>query len=122
MGEKVVFPSDATKPWGAKIMRVYLSGPISLGGTLTEDEVLHNIAKFKLAAIVLRAAGNEVLSPVEVPKQANWEDYMRLCVPMVCKATHVAVLDGFENSRGSIFEVLVANTIGIPVFRFVESK
>lgn len=94
---------------------IYLSGPISLNGTLPETEIEKNVARFKRAKGHLEMLGNEVLSPAELPKQDSWEDYMKLCFPMVCRADEVYVLPGFGDSRGPVLEVLVAQSCGIPV-------
>ncbi len=97
---------------------IYLSGPISLDGTLTAEEISDNIDAFVGAADALRSVGHTVLSPAELPKQDNWAAYMKLCVPMVCDADLVLVLPGWGLSRGSVFEVLVAQAVGVPVEEF----
>lgn len=96
-------------------MIVYLSGPISLGGKLSPEETTHNLEKFTQLRERLREHGIFVLDPTELPKQKCWEDYMRLTIPQVCLADHILLLSGWQESRGSVFEVFLANTLGIPI-------
>lgn len=96
-------------------MIIYLSGPISLNGTLPPHMIEENKQRFDEAATRLRGYGYQVISPVELPKQDSWEDYMRLCIAEVLKADLVYVLPHWGRSRGSVFEVLVAQTVGTPV-------
>lgn len=96
-------------------MVIYLSGPISLDGKASAEQIAENILRFHDTAKLLREETHEVLSPAELDKQDSWADYMRHCIPMVCQADLVLVLPGWGLSRGSVFEVLVAQTIGVPV-------
>jgi len=94
-------------------MKVYIAGPISLGGLLTNPEqVEHNIWQFNNLAKHLRYDGIEVLNPVELPPQPDWAAYMVLTIPMVCEADTVMVLDGWELSRGARLEVFLAHELG----------
>lgn len=100
--------------------RVYLSGPISLNGTLGADEIGYRIAVFTSHAKRLRAAGYEVTNPCEVDDQPSWEAYMRIHIPSVCAADIVAVLPDWEKSRGSALEVFVATQLLTPIVRVEE--
>ena len=46
----------------------------------------------------------------------EWEDYLKLDIPEVCKSDYVVVLEGWMKSRGAMFEVLTAMLLNIPVF------
>jgi hypothetical protein len=93
---------------------VYIAGPM----TGIPD---YNYPAFNQAEADLRAAGYDVLNPV-ASEQHNtagttqlWQWYMRHALAMVIRADAVAVLLGWENSRGATLEVHVAETLGLPV-------
>ena len=94
---------------------VYLSGPISLNGTATPDEIAERVAVFTTEAKRLREAGYEVVNPCEVESQKSWADYMKVLVPAVCAVDAVATLPGWELSRGARLEVYIAKELGIAV-------
>lgn len=96
-------------------MIIYISGPISLGGTASEEVIEDNINKFKRIAYTLRQAGHTIHNPVEIPEQGSWQAYMKLCIPLVCESELVAVLPQWETSRGALTEAFVANLLGIPI-------
>lgn len=106
-------------------MRIYLSGPISLNGTLPPEECEKNLERFHEVALKFRQAGYLVVSPAEVDsiwgKQPNWEAYMKVCVKWLCDCDILYLLPGWEKSRGSVFELLVATTIGIDVEVYDEA-
>lgn len=80
-----------------------------------------NYPAFHAGAQALREAGHEVFNPAETfdgDKSLTWETYMRVDLQAVLDAEGVAVLDGWESSRGATLEVAVARAIGIPVVRF----
>jgi len=104
-------------------MKIYLSGPISLNDTLPPGEIEKNLERFHIVAEKLRGYGYQVLSPAELPKDTGeWKDFMRLCIKMVCESDLVYLLPYWGYSRGSIFEALVANTIGVPVHEYREEE
>lgn len=109
--------------------RLYLAGPIS-------GMPDHNKPAFRRAAEQLRAAGYDVLSPIELGRlpgddfrdtaeDANeqlWGAYLRRDLLALLDAegvgrgvTAVAVLPGWEGSRGAALEVHVARELGMPV-------
>lgn len=96
-------------------MRIYLSGPISLGGALDLQGVQARIDVFTREAERLRDLGHEVENPCEVREQPSWEAYMRIHLPTVCSVDLVALLPDWSASRGSVLEVFVANQVGVPV-------
>lgn len=96
-------------------MRIYLSGPISLGGKLSPLAMAQRIEVFSREAKRLSALGHDVSNPCDVPPQASWEAYMRIDLPMVCEADIVAMLPDWYLSRGSALEVFVATQLGMQV-------
>ena len=98
-----------------------LKGPIYVAGPMSHYPD-YNRAAFERACQQLRAHGFEVLSPhengqpgPEVDPESVWAYYMKLDLHMVADANLVAVLDGWECSRGAKIEVQIAHFMHIPV-------
>lgn len=92
-------------------MRIYLAGPMS---GLPND----NVPAFLAMGADLRARGHEVLIPCEGHEDQaadTWEGWMRKDIRLVTEVESVAVLPGWERSRGACREVTVALTLGMPV-------
>lgn len=107
---------------GRSRVKVYLSGPISLGETLSADQVAKNIQAFHDAAAELRAAGYEVLSPVEGGRaEASWADYLRYDLAMVLAVEAIVVLPLWEKSRGACLECHVGRELGMPIIPVSEA-
>lgn len=92
-------------------MGIYLSGPM----TGIAD---HNVPAFNRAAALLRARGHHVINPAEMAGgdlSLPWSAYIRADIGCLLRVEAVRVLPGWERSRGARLEVLVAQSIGIPV-------
>ena len=90
-----------------KHTKVYLSGPMT-------GYVEYNYPAFHAARDALRAAGYEVISPARGMVDGwDWSDYMRRGLRDVCDAEAVAVLPGWEQSRGARLEVECAQALGL---------
>ena len=97
-------------------MRIlYVAGPMS---GLPE----FNYPAFRAAEMALKKAGYGVLNPVDAedlnptpghPQEWHW--YMRHALRMVLLAHGVALLPGWEDSRGATLEVHVATALTLPV-------
>lgn len=88
---------------------LYLSGPM----TNIAD---HNFPAFNAAARLLESAGFDVLNPAAYGEgEMSWADYLRRDLRDVLKARGVAVLPGWESSKGARLEVHVASELGLPV-------
>ena len=99
-----------TCPPGAS-RRVYIAGPMT---GLPE----HNFPAFHAAAERLRKAGWEVVNPAEnfggrtnLPR----ERYLREDVAQMVRCDAIALLPGWENSRGAKLEYLLARELGLKV-------
>jgi uncharacterized protein DUF4406 len=87
----------------------YLAGPMS---GLPD----FNYPAFSKTAAALRARGFTVINPAENPRQGgSWAEYMRDSLVMVSGADAVALLPGWEASKGARLEVHCARELGMPV-------
>lgn len=99
-------------------MKVYLAGPMS-------GVPDFNFPAFMDAAKQLRAEGHEVFNPAEedlrvwgdletVRKKANYRDCLRLDLNWILDhAEVIALLPGWEASRGANIELLLARVLGL---------
>jgi hypothetical protein len=76
--------------------RIYVAGPMS---GLPE----FNYPAFHEAARRLRALAYAVENPAECLGGAGWDwrDYMRACIPQLLMCNAVALLPGWEDSKGA---------------------
>ena len=89
--------------------RLYLAGPM----TGLPD---YNYPAFHAAAARLRSAGYDVASPAELGKERGyaWHDYLRRgLIQMLRDCTGVALLPGWNESKGARVEVDVAAAVGM---------
>lgn len=86
---------------------------IFISGQMTGIENL-NYPAFAEAAALLRASNYHVENPAENPEQTSWEGYMRLSIMQMLSCDAVALLPGWENSRGARMEHDIADELGIP--------
>lgn len=91
-------------------MRVYISGPMTGYPDL-------NRAAFRAAACRLRDLGHVPVDPSTAPEitGATWADYMRADIAEMVTCEAVAVLPGWEASRGAVLEVHIAHALGMAV-------
>lgn len=93
---------------------LYIAGPM----TGIPDS---NYPAFNQAEIELRAAGYDVLNPVASEEHnttgttQTWQWYMRHGLAMLVEADGVAILPGWDSSRGATLEVHVARSLDLPV-------
>lgn len=102
----------------AKVKRVYLSGPMS-------GIPDFNFPAFNDAAAKMRALGYEVFNPaeneggrVDLPRST----YMRQDIQAVLNADLVAVLPGWQSSKGARLEVEIAREIGLAIYDYQTFK
>lgn len=110
-------------------MKVYLSGPIS---GLTKEEYTE---LFRRARQVATELGHEVVNPLEVNACADmscvdlddppegqglhsWQCYLRYDLKEMLDCQAIAMLPGFEESRGANLELYVAEAVGMVIFTF----
>lgn len=86
--------------------RIYLAGPMT---GLPE----FNYPAFHAEAARLRALGYQVENPAENPPQDDWEDYMKQAIPQLLTCDLMALLPGWEKSKGAMLEHHIACHLGI---------
>ena len=91
-------------------MRVYIAGPMT---GLPE----YNLPAFAAAANQLAALGHDPVNPGRrgVIEGHTWRDYMRAALADLITCDGVALLPGWEESRGARLEVHVAAELAMPV-------
>ncbi len=92
-------------------MRLYIAGPMT---GLPE----FNFPAFNAAEAALQAVGYETRNPArhgagEVGLE--WADYMRRDIPDLLDCEGVALLNGWQKSRGARLEVDIATVLEMPI-------
>jgi len=91
--------------------KVYLSGPMA---GLPD----HNFPAFHKWAKALREAGYEVINPAEINADHDgktWEDCLRNDVKELCGCDAIALMPGWEKSKGENLELHIAHRLGLEV-------
>lgn len=96
-------------------MILYVAGPMT---GLPE----FNYPAFNAAQSALEGLGHLVLNPTSAERHnptpgtpQAWDWYMRHCLRMVLEVDGLALLDGWEGSRGASLEVTVARALDLDV-------
>lgn len=100
--------------------RCYLAGPMTGIADL-------NFPAFHAAAAKLRASGYEVINPAEINPDpaAGWNACMRADIAQLVTCDAIALLPGWEHSKGARLENLIATALGMRtvfVGRFSEGR
>ena len=95
--------------------RIYISGPMS-------GLPNHNFPAFYAAAEKVRAQGIEAVNPAEINADTDlsWEECLRADIKALSDCDTIAMLPGWENSKGAHLEVHVAHRLGIRVVRIED--
>lgn len=90
--------------------RIYLSGPMS-------GHPDHNFPAFNEQAAKLRAAGYEVINPAELNPDTSmtWEECLRVDIRWLCECDAIALMPGWERSKGANLELHIAHRLGLEV-------
>lgn len=94
---------------------IYLSGPM----TGLPD---FNRRAFNVAAEALRRSGWTVINPAELntADDGEWQACMRVCLKALPDADVLALLPGWESSKGAHLELHIAHRIGIEVMTLAD--
>ena len=89
--------------------RIYVAGPMS---GLPE----FNYPAFHEAEAALRAIGYHVENPArnEPPPCGTWEGWLRLAIAQVVTCDEIALLPGWEQSKGATLEFHIARQLSMP--------
>lgn len=89
-------------------MRLYIAGPVT-------GKSHYNLPEFEAAARALEFVGLSVVIPHWfVPDGADWNTSMRRCIETLVKCDGVALLDGWEGSKGATLERDIACALDMP--------
>lgn len=92
-------------------MRIYLAGPMSGIPEL-------NFPHFHAVTALLRLQGHEVINPAEINADPTkgWQECMRADIAQLVTCEGIALLDGWDKSRGAKLEHHIANSLGMGVY------
>lgn len=101
-----VSAGDAPAP-----LRVYIAGPMT-------GIPNHNFPTFRKAACDLNCRGYHAVSPLEINNEQDgapgeWAECMKRDIAALMTCDAVALLDGWQRSRGALLEHFIAQTVGI---------
>lgn len=76
-----------------------------------------NFPAFNCSAAKLRAAGFDVVNPAEHGEEPGkaWADYLRKDIRLLMDCDAIALLPGWEKSKGAKLEVHIATELGMRV-------
>ena len=106
-------------------MRIYLSGKIT--GREKEDYT----RQFARAESFYKTSGFDVVNPVKIGEEvlkinpkAEWQDFMIRDLEALRTCTHIALLEGWEESKGAKVEKAEAEKLGLEIMhlRFIGGK
>lgn len=98
--------------------RVYLCGPISLGGTLPLDERSANIIKFMEEEQRLTNLGWIVENPIKYGSpNLSWTENMKIVLTIMLTCDIVAIFPLWMDSEGCKLERFIAQKLSIPVIK-----
>lgn len=93
-----------------QMKRIYISGPMTSCPSL-------NFPAFNAAANRLRNLGYEVVNPAEIDQglSPTWGSCMRRDIAELMTCDTIALLNGWELSKGAHLEVHIAHRVGIRI-------
>jgi len=89
-----------------QVPSIFISGPMS-------GLPKFNYAAFNKAAKQFRSLGHRVANPAENPKPpcGTWQGWMRLSIAQLVTCEAIALLPGWQNSRGAKLELSIARDL-----------
>lgn len=96
--------------WSYRPDRIYIAGPMT-------GHALYNYPTFMAAEAWLRDAGYDVINPARngLPSDAPWPQHMRRDLALLLTCGRLALLPGWEASRGATLERDIAERLGMRV-------
>lgn len=90
-------------------MMIYISGPMTGLPNL-------NFGEFERVAKQLYEKGYEVINPADLKQpDKSWETCMRVDIAELVKADTIALLNGWQESKGARLEVTIAKALGMQI-------
>jgi len=97
--------------------RIYIIGPVS---DIGRENAVPIFAK---AAGMIKEIGMVPVNPIDlVPETATWHEAMRICIPELLDCGSFVKLPGFEYSKGSTLELIIARNMDIPEINIYVGK
>ena len=97
-------------------MRIYLSGKI------TGREKADYTIQFARAENFFKTSGFDVVNPVKIGEEilrknpkAEWDDFMKADLEALKTCTYIALLEGWEESKGAKMEKAEAEKMGLEI-------
>ena len=97
---------------------IYIAGPMT-------GKTEWNFPAFNAAAAKFRRAGWRVLNPAENfggRTDLPWTRYLRTAIRQVTDSDAIALLPGWQASRGAMLEVQVAGALGLEFYDAVNGE
>ena len=90
--------------------RIYISGPMT---GLPE----FNFPAFHAAAAKLRERGHAAVNPAEINAETggDWHYYLKADIKALCDCDALALLPGWQNSKGAHLELHIAHRLGLEI-------
>lgn len=90
--------------------KIYIAGPITGREKDAETQFLQTADQLSDAF-----PDAQIINPMALPHKhdKSWLSYMQECIPHLMKATHIYLLPGWQESKGTTLEVLIAINTGI---------
>jgi hypothetical protein len=104
---------------GRMMSVIYLSGVMSLNGSLPAEQIAANRRLFEREAQSYRNWGHEVINPFENIPAAAWPKRMALGLEELANADIIVMLPGWASSPGARMELATAALAGKTI-RIVE--
>jgi len=91
--------------------RIYIAGPMS-------GYENHNFPAFHAKATFLREMGFDVVSPAEINPntETSWAECMRADIKALISCDAIAMLHGWENSKGATLEHHIAERLEMKIY------
>ena len=90
--------------------KIYISGPMTGIPDL-------NFPAFNAAASHLRSQSFDVINPAEINPDTSkpWDECLKSDIKALCDCDAIALLPGWENSKGAHLELHIAHRVGMEV-------